>query len=132
MKNFATTLLLLLPVNALANEASTASQQSGLVSFLPLIVVFVIFYFLMIRPQQKKIKEHNKMVSELKIGNNVCTTSGIIGKIRGINDKDDTISVEIADGVVVNMLRNSVNNLVTKNDEAKAEGNKKSKKIKSK
>jgi preprotein translocase subunit YajC len=92
---------------AQASEASTQSQFSP-ASFVPLILIFVIFYFLIIRPQTKKIKEHEKMVNNLKIGNKVITSGGIIGVVREIHEKENQIGVEIADGVVVIVLKNNV------------------------
>ena len=92
---------------AQASEASTQSQFSP-ASFVPLILIFVIFYFLIIRPQTKKIKEHEKMVNNLKIGNKVITSGGIIGVVREIHEKENQIGVEIAEGVVVIVLKNNV------------------------
>lgn len=92
---------------AQASEASTQSQFSP-ASFVPLILIFVIFYFLIIRPQTKKIKEHEKMVNNLKIGNKVITSGGIIGVVREIHEKENQIGVEIADGVVVIVLKNNI------------------------
>ena len=92
---------------AQASEASTQSQFSP-ASFVPLILIFVIFYFLIIRPQTKKIKEHEKMVNNLKIGNKVITSGGIIGVVREIHEKENQVGVEIADGVIVVILKNNV------------------------
>ena len=94
---------------ALAQTADTASQsQFSPASFVPLILIFVIFYFLIIRPQTKKIKEHEKMVNNLKIGNKVITSGGIIGVVREIHEKENQVGVEIASGVVVIILKNNV------------------------
>jgi preprotein translocase subunit YajC len=94
---------------ALAQSAETATQsQFSPASFVPLILIFVIFYFLIIRPQTKKIKEHEKMVNNLKIGNKVITSGGIVGVVREIHEKENQIGVEIASGVVVIILKNNV------------------------
>ena len=94
---------------ALAQSAETATQsQFSPVSFVPLILIFVIFYFLIIRPQTKKIKEHEKMVNNLKIGNKVITSGGIVGVVREIHEKENQVGVEIASGVVVIILKNNV------------------------
>jgi preprotein translocase subunit YajC len=94
---------------ALAQSADTASQsQFSPASFVPLILIFVIFYFLIIRPQTKKIKEHEKMVNNLKIGNKVITSGGIVGVVREIHEKENQVGVEIASGVVVIILKNNV------------------------
>ena len=94
---------------ALAQTADTASQsQFSPASFVPLILIFVISYFLIIRPQTKKIKEHEKMVNNLKIGNKVITSGGIVGVVREIHEKENQVGVEIASGVVVIILKNNV------------------------
>ena len=77
---------------------------SGISSFIPLILIFVIFYFFLIRPQQKKVKEHKKMVESLKRGDKVITTGGIVGSIERIID-DDKVEVSISDDVKVEVVR---------------------------
>ncbi|QDK39752.1 preprotein translocase subunit YajC [Bdellovibrio sp. NC01] len=74
--------------------------------FVPFIFIFVIFYFLIIRPQSKRQKEHQKFLTELKRGDEVITASGILGRIEGITDQ--FVTVEIADGVKVKMLRTQI------------------------
>lgn len=91
---------------AFAQATGGTQQPSGIEMFLPFIFIFVIFYFLIIRPQAKKQKEHQKFVSELKRGDTVITTSGILGTIEGINDTFATL--EIADGVRVKILRSQI------------------------
>ncbi len=77
---------------------------SGISQFIPLILIFVIFYFFLIRPQQKKVKEHKKMVESLKRGDKVITTGGIVGNIERIID-DDKVEVSISDDVKVEVVR---------------------------
>ena len=77
---------------------------SGIGQFIPLILIFVIFYFFLIRPQQKKVKEHKKMVESLKRGDKVITTGGIVGSIERIID-DDKVEVSISDDVKVEVVR---------------------------
>jgi len=77
---------------------------SGFAQFIPLILIFVIFYFFLIRPQQKKVKEHKKMVESLKRGDKVITTGGIVGSIERIID-DDKVEVSISDDVKVEVVR---------------------------
>ena len=77
---------------------------SGISQFIPLILIFVIFYFFLIRPQQKKVKEHKKMVESLKRGDKVITTGGIVGSIERIID-DDKVEVSISDDVKVEVIR---------------------------
>tara|TARA_S200000501_G_scaffold364225_1_gene396092 strand:- start:1601 stop:1888 length:288 start_codon:yes stop_codon:yes gene_type:complete len=81
--------------------------------FIPLILIFVIFYFFLIRPQQKKAKDHKKMVEELKRGDKVITSGGIIGTVERIID-NEKIEVEIAENVKVEILRtNGIQGLIT-------------------
>ena len=82
-------------------------SSSGFAQFIPLILIFVIFYFFLIRPQQKKVKEHKEMVKNLKRGDEVITSGGIIGKVDRVFE-DDRIEVEISDGVKVQVIRNTV------------------------
>lgn len=82
------------------------AQGNPLGAFVPLILMFAIFYFLLIRPQQKKAKQHKEMIGNLKIGDRIVTNGGIYGTI--VRMKDATIILEIADKVEVEMLRNTV------------------------
>ena len=82
---------------------------SGFTGFIPLILMFVIFYFLLIRPQQKKTKEHRQMVANLKKGDRVVTSGGIHGRITGMDEV--TLTVEIADKVRVKVARSNVSAL---------------------
>ena len=82
-------------------------SSSGFAQFIPLILIFVIFYFFLIRPQQKKVKEHKEMVKNLKRGDEVITSGGIIGKVDRVFE-DDRIEVEISDGVKVQVIRNTI------------------------
>ena len=79
-------------------------ESSGIGQFIPLILIFVIFYFFLIRPQQKKVKEHKAMVESLKKGDKVVTSGGITGTISRVID-NDKIEVEIADNVTVEVVR---------------------------
>ena len=86
---------------------------SGFAQFIPLILIFVIFYFFLIRPQQKRIKEHKVMVAALKRGDEVVTSGGIVGKVEKIlcNDKVDLI---IADNVTVQVVQSTIQSLLNK------------------
>lgn len=86
--------------------AQAGGEPSAMVSFLPLILIFVIFYFLLIRPQTKRAKEHRKMVSELKTGDEVVTGGGILGRITETGEQ--FLKVEVADGVVLRIQRQTV------------------------
>ena len=79
-------------------------MSEGISSFIPLILIFVIFYFFLIRPQQKKVKEHKKMVESLKRGDKVVTSGGIVGSIERIID-NDKVEVSISDNVKVEVIR---------------------------
>ena len=79
-------------------------MDAGIGQFIPLILIFVIFYFFLIRPQQKKVKEHKLMVEGLKRGDKVITTGGIIGSVERIID-NEKVEVEIADNVTVEVIR---------------------------
>lgn len=88
------------------------AQGGGWEGLIPLLILFVIFYFLLIRPQQKKVKEHKALVESLKKGDEVVTYGGIVGKIRDIDD--NFIDMEIADGIVVKVERQQVARLLPK------------------
>jgi len=82
------------------------SSPSTLEMLLPFVFVFVIFYFLIIRPQGKKLKEHDKFVNDLKRGDAVITNSGILGTIDGITDQ--IVNLEIASGVKLKVLKKQI------------------------
>ena len=79
-------------------------ESAGIGQFIPLILIFVIFYFFLIRPQQKKVKEHKAMVESVKKGDKVVTSGGITGTISRVID-NDKVEVEIADNVTVEIIR---------------------------
>ena len=91
---------------------------SQFVSFLPIILIFAIFYFLLIRPQQKRTKEHRTVLSNLKVGDQVLTNGGIYGRITGL--RDDVLTIEISDKVRVKVNRGHVAGVV-KTDMMKSE-----------
>lgn len=85
-------------------------QGSGMWSFLPIILIFVIFYFLLIRPQQKRAKEHRTLLENLKTGEYVLTSGGIYGRITGI--KNNIITLEISEKVRVKVNRGNIAGVV--------------------
>ncbi len=89
----------------------------AIMQFLPLILIFAIMYFLLIRPQQKKVKDHQKMVSELRRGDQVVTQGGIIAKVTKVRDENE-LEVEIADGVKVRIVKATVASVLTKTEPA--------------
>ena len=96
---------------AYAQAAGGAGGAGAIAQFIPLILIFVIMYFLILRPQQKRMKDHRNMVSELKRGDHVVTQGGLIGKVTDL--KDDELSVEIAQGVKVRVVRATIAQVVT-------------------
>jgi len=85
--------------------------------FIPLILIFAIMYFLLIRPQQKKVKEHQAMVAGLRRGDQVVTQGGLIGKVVKVKD-DGELEVEIADGVKVRVVQSTIATVVSKTEPA--------------
>jgi preprotein translocase subunit YajC len=102
--------------NALAQATTEAAPQSnGLVSLVPMVLIFVVFYFLIIRPQSKKMKEHRELVNNLKIGNKVITSGGIVGVVKDVLTKEEQVMVEIADGVRIKVMKNHVAEVIKSN-----------------
>jgi len=98
--------------DAWADAAPAAAQQPGLMGFVPLVVIFVLFYFLLLRPQMKRAKDHRKMVEALSKNDEVVTTGGLLGKI--IDVQESFITVEIAEGVRVKVQKSAVTSLMPK------------------
>ena len=86
---------------------------SGFAQFVPLILIFVIFYFFLIRPQQKKVKEHKLMVTALKRGDEVVTSGGIAGRVERILG-DDKVDILISENVTVQVIQSTVQSLLSK------------------
>ena len=84
---------------------------SGFAQFIPLILIFVIFYFFLIRPQQKRVKDHKLMVSTLKRGDEIVTSGGIVGKIEKVYD-DDKVDLLISENVTVQVIKSTVQSLL--------------------
>lgn len=98
-----------------AGEAPAAPAGGAIMSFLPLAIIFAIFYFLLIRPQQKKQKEHRELLTNLKVGDRVISNSGIYGSIVKLSEK--SITLQIADGVKVKMARSAIADVVKTEEE---------------
>ena len=81
-------------------------------SFLPLIVIFIVFYFILIRPQTKKQKEHQEMINALEVGNEVVTAGGILGKIQEMNE--NYVNLEISENVTIKIQRQTISSLLPK------------------
>ena len=87
----------------------------GITQFIPLILIFVIFYFFLIRPQQKRVKDHKLMVETLKRGDEVITSGGIIGIVEKVMD-DDRIEVNLSDNVKVQIIKSTITSLLKKEE----------------
>jgi preprotein translocase subunit YajC len=97
---------------ASAYAQDAAPQGGGLMSFLPLIIIFVIFYFLLIRPQMKRAKEHRQLVANLAKGDEIVTGGGMLGKILEVGET--FVTVELAENVVVKVQKHAVTNVMPK------------------
>ena len=97
--------------------AQDVGAGSAITSFVPLILIFAIMYFLLIRPQQKRVKEHQKMVEAVRRGDQVVTQGGIVGKVTKVKE-DGEIEVEIAEGVKVRVVRSTVAQVISKTEPA--------------
>lgn len=98
-------------------QITGAGGAAAFTSFVPLILIFAIMYFLLIRPQQKKLKDHKGMVEALRRGDQVLTQGGILGKVHKVNE-DGVLEVEIADGVRVRILRSTIAQVMAKTEPA--------------
>ena len=86
--------------------------------FIPLILIFVIFYFLLIRPQQKRIKEHKSMVDSLSRGDNIVTAGGLVGKVVRVLE-DDKAEIEISENVTVRVIKSTISQVLSKTEPKK-------------
>ncbi|NOY71833.1 MAG: preprotein translocase subunit YajC [Gammaproteobacteria bacterium] len=93
-------------------QGGAGSEGSGLMGFIPLIIIFVVFYWLLMRPQMKRAKEHRQMLGTLAKNDEVTTSGGILGRVVKLDD--NFVSLEIADGVRVKVQRNAVASLLPK------------------
>ncbi len=98
-------------------QAAAGGAASAITSFVPLILIFAIMYFLLIRPQQKKLKQHKSMVEALRKGDQIVTAGGIIGKVFRVKD-DGELEVEIAEGIKVRVVRSTVTQVISKTEPA--------------
>ncbi len=103
---------------AFAQAGSPFGGDSMLVSLLPFILIFVIMYFLILRPQQKRVKAHQEMVKNVRRGDTVVTSGGLIAKVTKVID-DDKIEIELADGVRVQQVRAMVSDVRAKGEPVK-------------
>ncbi|MGP9804726.1 preprotein translocase subunit YajC [Paracoccus sp. NSM] len=99
---------------AYAQAAGGAGAGAAFAQFIPLILIFAIMYFLMIRPQQKRLRAHRDMVGALKKGDHVVTQGGILGKVTTV--RDDELEVEISQGVRIRVVRSTIAQVVSKTE----------------
>ena len=97
---------------ASAHAQDAAAPAGGLMSFLPLIIIFVIFYFLLIRPQMKRAKEHKNLVATLGTGDEVVTNGGLLGKITKVGES--FVTVELADNVQIKVQKHAIASVMPK------------------
>ncbi|MCZ8079760.1 MAG: preprotein translocase subunit YajC [Fuscovulum sp.] len=100
-------------------QAAGAGAGSAFASFIPLILIFAIMYFLLIRPQQKKLKEHKAMIEALRRGDQVVTQGGIVGKVTKVQE-DGMVEVEIAENVKVKVIKGTIAQVMNKTEPAAA------------
>ncbi len=100
-------------------QAAGGGAGSAIASFLPLILIFAIMYFLLIRPQQKKVKQHQKMVEALRRGDQVVTAGGLVGKVTKVRE-DGEIEVELAENVKVRVVKSTIATVRNKTEPAEA------------
>jgi preprotein translocase subunit YajC len=105
---------------AFAQAAGAGDTNNMLMSLLPFALIFIIMYFLILRPQQKKAKEHNELVKNIRRGDTVITTGGLVGKVTKVVD-DDQIEFEISDGVRVRQMRQMISIVRAKGEPVKGE-----------
>jgi preprotein translocase subunit YajC len=99
------------------DKRNTPLDMNQIGQFLPLILIFAIMYFLLIRPQQKKMKEHTQMVANVRRGDQVVTQGGLIGKIAKVKD-DNEVEVELAEGVKVRVVKSTIAQVLSKTEPA--------------
>jgi len=110
--------MLFTPAYAQFGSLGAGGANSMIIQFMPLILIIVIMYFLILRPQQRKVKTHQEMVKALRRGDTVITNGGLIGKVTKVVD-DNQIEIEISEGVRVRHLRSSVSEVRAKSEPVK-------------
>ncbi|MFV9838985.1 MAG: preprotein translocase subunit YajC [Aaplasma endosymbiont of Hyalomma asiaticum] len=112
----------MLSLFSVANASSSAAPSAGIgasvAGFVPLILIFGVFYFLVIRPQQKKLKEHARLLEGLKKGDKIVAAGGIHGSVTKVSDSNGTITLEIASGVEIKVQKSSVSEVLNKDQNA--------------
>jgi len=104
---------------AFAQAAGAPGAGAAFAQFVPLILIFAIMYFLLIRPQQKRAKQHRAMIEALRRGDQVVTAGGIVGKVTKVQE-DGMVEVEIAEGVKVKVMKSTIGQVLNKTEPASA------------
>lgn len=102
----------LISTAAAQTASGSGSAQSSFLGMLPLLLIFVVFYFMLIRPQNKKAKEHRSMIAALETGAEIATAGGIVGKVTEVGE--NFVTVEIANNVAVKVQRNTISQVLPK------------------
>ncbi len=106
--------MLFFPVAVAFAEGGGPTGPSGIMSFAPLVFLFVIFYFLLIRPQQKRSKEHKEMLTKVAVNDNIITSGGIHGRVTAV--QEETVTAEISDKVRVKVSKGAISSRKTHNE----------------
>lgn len=106
---------------AYAQGAASGGGSEFLISLLPFVLIFVVMYFLILRPQQRRVKQHQEMIGALRRGDTVVTSGGLVGKISKVIDEKE-IQLEIAEGVRVRTVRSMIAEVRAKGEPVKEEG----------
>ncbi len=101
-------------------QAAGGDASGTLIQFLPFILIFVVMYFLMIRPQQRKAKEHREMLKAVRRGDVIVTAGGLVAKVSKVLEDQPEVEVEIADGVKVKLVRSMIADVRTRSEPVKA------------
>ena len=101
---------------AYAMGTQGGQDGGGILVWLPWILIFVVFYFLLIRPQQKRQKEHRMLLESLRKGDRVVTSSGMFGTIVGIDDKENTVVLRVSENVKIEFLKTSIAGRISKGE----------------
>ncbi|WP_341763585.1 preprotein translocase subunit YajC [Candidatus Tisiphia endosymbiont of Beris chalybata] len=106
-------------------QVAETSPYSALSSMVPMVLIFIVFYFFLIRPQEKRKREKASLISTIKKGEEVITNSGIFGVVNKVNDANDTVELEIAENVQVKILKSAILDITSRNNKQEVIRNKK-------
>ncbi|UTW54226.1 preprotein translocase subunit YajC [Kordiimonas sp. SCSIO 12610] len=107
-----------------AQAAGAAPAGGGLIDFLPIVLIVVVFWFLIIRPQSKKMKEHREMVNNVRRGDTVVTNGGLVGKVAKVKEDSNELEIDIAEGVRVKVIKSMLSDVRVKGEPVKADDSK--------